>query len=203
MFTGIIEDLGVIKKIEKNIKSMSMVIESHMLEDVKLGDSIATNGLCLTVTHLEQQAFHVDIMVESVDKSNLGYLKVGDQVHLEKAMRMGDRFGGHMVSGHIDGVGKLTKIYQEENAYWVDIEIPSHLRKYAVLKGSIAIDGISLTIARKTNDGISVSIIPHTATHTTLLNKNIGDYVNLEMDMMIKYVETLMTLKEDSEKDNT
>lgn len=203
MFTGIIEDLGVIKKIDKNIKSMSMVIESNILEDVKLGDSIATNGLCLTVTQLENNQFNVDVMVESVDKSNLGYLKEGDHVHLEKAMRMGDRFGGHMVSGHIDGVGKITNIYQEENAYWVDIEIPMHLRKYAVLKGSIAIDGISLTIARKFKEGISVSIIPHTATHTTLLKRSIGDYVNLEMDMMIKYVETLMTLKEENEIEAT
>lgn len=191
MFTGIIEGLGKVTRIQKNATSQSMTIETSILDDVKLGDSIATNGLCLTVTHLTPNRFDVDIMVESIRLSNLGQLKVGDMVNLEKAMRMGDRFGGHMVSGHIDGVGKITSFQKEENATWVSVEIPEHLRKYAILKGSIALDGISLTIARKTDKGIMVSIIPHTEQETTLLIKKVGDLVNLEMDMMVKYVEQL------------
>jgi riboflavin synthase len=192
MFTGIIEDLGVIKSIEKQKTSMSMVIQSKILKGVKEGDSIATNGLCLTVAKLKKDTFHVDVMVESVNKSNLGHLKVGDQVHLEKAMRMGDRFGGHMVSGHIDGVGVIQAFSEEENATWVTISIPKEFMKYVVSKGSIAIDGISLTVARRLEDGIMVSIIPHTSTHTTLLKKEVGSLVNLEMDMMIKYVDSLL-----------
>lgn len=201
MFTGIIEDLGVVTTIKKQTKSMSMTIKSNILQDVKLGDSIATNGLCLTVTKLTKDSFDCDIMSESINKSNLGYLKVGDQVHLEKAMRMGDRFGGHMVSGHIDGVGIIKGFFKDENATWVDIDIPEHLRKYTVLKGSIALDGISLTIAKLTETGIMVSIIPHTSTHTTLLTKQVGSLINLEMDMMIKYVETLLPKTETSLKE--
>lgn len=192
MFTGIIEDIGTIKSIKKNTKSQTMTIETSILDDVKIGDSIATNGLCLTVTHMTPNTFDVDVMVESVRLSNLGSLKVGSEVNLEKAMRMGERFGGHMVSGHIDGVGVITAFRKEENATWVTIELPSALRKYAILKGSIAIDGISLTIANKTQHGVEVSIIPHTKDETTLLKKKVGDQVNLEMDMMVKYVENLL-----------
>jgi riboflavin synthase len=203
MFTGIIEDIGTIKSIKKNTKSQTMTIESSILNDVKLGDSIATNGLCLTVTKLTNNTFDVDVMVESMNRSNFNDLTIGSRVNLEKAMRMGDRFGGHMVSGHIDGVGIIRQYQKEENATWVTIEIPLSLRKYTTLKGSISIDGISLTIANVTDTGVQVSIIPHTKTQTTLLLKKVGDQVNLEMDMMVKYVEQLLKKEETTLNEET
>ena len=192
MFTGIIQDVGTITSIKKGSNSQQITIETSILEDVHIGDSIAANGLCLTVTTLKDTTYTVDVMAESLRRSNLGSLDVGSKVNLEKAMAMGDRFGGHMVSGHIDDVGTISKTFVEDNATWVDIDVPDHLRKYCILKGSIAIDGISLTISRLTDKGVSVSIIPHTKDQTTLLSKKIGEHVNLEMDMMIKYVEKLL-----------
>lgn len=203
MFTGIIQDVGTIISIKKGSKSQVMTIETSILEDVKIGDSIATNGLCLTVTSKTNQQFSVDIMAESLRRSNLGKLQVGSKVNLEKAMAMGDRFGGHMVSGHIDDVGIISHTFVEDNATWVEIDVPEHLRKYCILKGSIAIDGISLTVSKLTNKGVSVSIIPHTKDQTTLLNKKVGDPVNLEMDMMIKYVEKLMKPVKDNLTEET
>ena len=198
MFTGIIQDVGHITSIKKGEKSQQMSIQTSILDDVQIGDSIATNGLCLTVTTLKDHVFTVDIMAESLRRSNLGELQVGSKVNLEKAMAMGDRFGGHMVSGHIDDVGIISKTFIEDNATWVDIDVPEHLRKYCILKGSIAIDGISLTISKLTEKGVSVSIIPHTKDQTTLLSKKVGDRVNLEMDMMIKYVEKLIEPTKDT-----
>jgi riboflavin synthase len=203
MFTGIIQDVGTITSIKKGSKSQVMTIETSILEDVNIGDSIATNGLCLTVTSKTNQQFSVDIMAESLRRSNLGKLQVGSKVNLEKAMAMGDRFGGHMVSGHIDDVGIISHTFVEDNATWVEIDVPEHLRKYCILKGSIAIDGISLTVSKLTNKGVSVSIIPHTKDQTTLLNKKVGDPVNLEMDMMIKYVEQLMKPVKDNLTEET
>jgi riboflavin synthase len=203
MFTGIIQDVGTIISIKKGSKSQVMTIETSILEDVNIGDSIATNGLCLTVTSKTNQQFSVDIMAESLRRSNLGKLQVGFKVNLEKAMAMGDRFGGHMVSGHIDDVGIISHTFVEDNATWVEIDVPEHLRKYCILKGSIAIDGISLTVSKLTNKGVSVSIIPHTKDQTTLLNKKVGDPVNLEMDMMIKYVEKLMKPVKDNLTEET
>ncbi|MGB0345137.1 MAG: riboflavin synthase [Acholeplasmataceae bacterium] len=203
MFTGIIQDVGTIISIKKGSKSQVMTIETSILEDVNIGDSIATNGLCLTVTSKTNQQFSVDIMAESLRRSNLGKLQVGSKVNLEKAMAMGDRFGGHMVSGHIDDVGIISHTFVEDNATWVEIDVPEHLRKYCILKGSIAIDGISLTVSKLTNKGVSVSIIPHTKDQTTLLNKKVGDPVNLEMDMMIKYVEKLMKPVKDNLTEET
>ena len=203
MFTGIIQDVGTITSIKKGSKSQVMTIETSILEDVNIGDSIATNGLCLTVTSLKNTQFSVDIMAESLRRSNLGKLQVGSKVNLEKAMAMGDRFGGHMVSGHIDDVGIISNTFVEDNATWVNIDVPEHLRKYCILKGSIAIDGISLTVSKLTNKGVSVSIIPHTKDQTTLLSKKVGDQVNLEMDMMIKYVEQLMKPVKDNLTEET
>lgn len=203
MFTGIIQDVGTITSIKKGSKSQVMTIETSILEDVNIGDSIATNGLCLTVTSLKNTQFSVDIMAESLRRSNLGKLQVGSKVNLEKAMAMGDRFGGHMVSGHIDDVGIISNTFVEDNATWVDIDVPEHLRKYCILKGSIAIDGISLTVSKLTSKGVSVSIIPHTKDQTTLLSKKVGDQVNLEMDMMIKYVEQLMKPLKDNLTEET
>ena len=203
MFTGIIQDVGTITSIKKGPKSQVMTIETSILEEVNNGESIATNGLCLTVTSKTNHQFSVDIMAESLRRSNLGKLQIGSKVNLEKAMAMGDRFGGHMVSGHIDDVGIISKTFVEDNATWVDIDVPEHLRKYCILKGSIAIDGISLTVSKLTSKGVSVSIIPHTKDQTTLLDKKVGDHVNLEMDMMIKYVEQLMKPVKDNLTEET
>lgn len=203
MFTGIIEDIGTIKSIKKNTKSQTMTIQTSILDDVKVGDSIATNGLCLTVTNMTKDTFDVDVMVESMNRSNFHDLKAGSHVNLEKAMRMGDRFGGHMVSGHIDGVGIIKNHKKEENAIWVTIEVPHSLMHYATMKGSIAIDGISLTIADLKEREVLVSIIPHTKDQTTLLKKKVGDKVNLEMDMMVKYVEKLLTNKKETMTEET
>ena len=186
MFTGIIQDVGNIKSIKKGSKSQQLTIETSILEDVHIGDSIALNGLCLTVTTLKDNTYTVDVMAESLRRSNLGNLDVGSKVNLEKAMVMGDRFGGHMVSGHIDDVGVISKTFVEDNATWVDIDVPEHLRKYCILKGSIAIDGISLTISRLTPKGVSVSIIPHTKDQTTLLKKSVGDQVLMVLTPQIK-----------------
>lgn len=197
MFTGLIEEIGEIKSIEKGAKSARITIKAEKIfEGTKLGDSIATNGVCLTVTEFNKNSFSVDVMAETIRNSNLGKLKPGSKVNLERALRLGDRLGGHMVSGHIDGTGTIVDFYNEENATWVSIETTADILKYIVHKGSITIDGISLTVAYVDEDIFKVSIIPHTKGETTLLMKNIGDEVNLECDMMAKYVEKLLNYGE-------
>lgn len=193
MFTGLIEEIGEIKSIEKGAKSARITIKAEkILEGTKLGDSIATNGVCLTVTEFNKSSFCVDVMAETIRSSNLGKLKPGAYVNLERALRVGDRLGGHIVSGHIDGIGIIVDFYKEENATWVSVETKKDILKYIVHKGSITIDGISLTVAYVDENIFKVSIIPHTKDETTLLIKKIGDEVNLENDMMAKYVEKLM-----------
>ncbi len=197
MFTGLIEEIGEIKAIEKGTKSARITIKAEkILEGTKLGDSIATNGVCLTVTEFNKSSFSVDVMAETVRNSNLGKLKPGSYVNLERALKLSDRLGGHMVSGHIDGIGTIVDFYNEENATWVSIETTVNVLKYIVHKGSITIDGISLTVAYVDENIFKVSIIPHTKGETTLLMKKIGDEVNLESDMMAKYVEKLLKYDE-------
>ncbi len=193
MFTGLIEEIGEIKSIEKGSKSARITIKAEkILEGTKLGDSISTNGVCLTVTEFNKSSFSVDVMAETVRNSNLGKLKPGSYVNLERALRLSDRLGGHMVSGHIDGLGTVVDLHNEENATWVSIETTKDILKYIVHKGSITIDGISLTVACVDERIFKVSIIPHTKGETTLVMKKIGDEVNLESDMMAKYVEKLL-----------
>lgn len=163
-----------------------------MLKGTKIGDSIAVNGVCLTVTSISGNKFTADVMAETIRRSSLGTLKHGSKVNLERAMAADGRFGGHIVSGHIDGTGVIRSLEREDNAVWVEIETPDKLLKYIVEKGSIAIDGISLTVAKLTDDSFSVSVIPHTGEETTLLAKKPGDIVNLENDIVGKYVERLM-----------
>ncbi len=204
MFTGIIEEIGVIKSISKGSKSSQLCIKaSEVLKDVKLGDSIATNGACLTVVSFTSTEFTVDVMAETVRKTTLQKLNSGDQVNLERALRMGDRLGGHMVSGHIDGIGTIRSLVKEENAVWVTIEAPKSILKYVIGKGSIAIDGISLTVALVDDKVFKVSIIPHTGAETTLLDKKSGDQVNLENDLVGKYIERFMLFKDDSNPDSS
>ncbi len=194
MFTGIIEEVGTICSVTKGSQSAVLTIEaSQVLEGTKIGDSIAVNGVCLTVTTMTTQKFTADVMAETLRRSSLGSLKRGSQVNLERAMAADGRFGGHIVSGHIDGTGEIASLTREDNAVWVRISTPQPLLKYIVEKGSIAIDGISLTVADVTDTDFSVSIIPHTGAETTLLTRKKGDIVNLENDMIGKYVDKLLS----------
>ena len=199
MFTGLIEEIGTVESIKKGPKSATISIEAKkILEDIMPGDSIATNGVCLTVTSFTPHSFEVDVMAETMRKSNLNSLSPGNKVNLERALKLGDRLGGHIVSGHIDGTGTIEDFRQEDNAVWVSITAPPDILKYIINKGSIAVDGISLTVAYVDNKCFKVSIIPLTKDETTLIGKNIGDEVNLEVDMIGKYVERLLSFKEDN-----
>ncbi len=196
MFTGIVEEIGTIQQIENGNKSSRLLINANkVLSGSKLGDSIAVNGVCLTVTEINASSFKADVMAETLRKSNLGGLKNGSKVNLERALSLETRLGGHIVSGHIDDTGTVTNFLKEDNAIWVTVKASIDVLKYVVHKGSITIDGISLTVAYVDNECFKVSIIPHTASETTLLHRNIGDKVNLECDLIGKYVEKLMGFK--------
>ena len=198
MFTGLIEEIGEIKSIQKGAKSARITVNAaKIMSGLKLGDSVSTNGVCLTVTEFNKNSFSVDVMAETIRSSNLGKLKQGSCVNLERALRASDRLGGHIVSGHIDGIGTIVDLSIEENATWVSVETSRDILKYIVHKGSIAIDGISLTVAYVDENIFKVSIIPHTKGETTLVTKKIGDEVNLESDMMAKYIEKLLKYGEE------
>ena len=194
MFTGIVEEKGKIRSIRRGAASSILQIEGDMIfSDLKIGDSVAVNGVCLTATTIQGKTFEADVMHETLDRSGLGELSAGSSVNLERAMAAEGRFGGHIVSGHIDGQGRITNIRKDDNAIWYYIEAPKEIMRYIVEKGSIAIDGISLTVAKVTAGEFAVSIIPHTASATTLSERKMGDKVNLENDIIGKYVEKLMT----------
>lgn len=193
MFTGIIEEVGSIRHIRMGSASCVVTVAaSRVLEDIRIGDSIAVNGTCLTVCRFDGGSFSADVMPETMRRTILGRLSPGDRVNLERAMAANGRFGGHIVSGHIDGTGTVSALRREDNAVWVTIAADRDLLRYIVQKGSIAIDGISLTVARVTDGDFSVSVIPHTGEETTLLHKTPGDIVNLECDVIAKYVEKLL-----------
>ncbi len=195
MFTGIIEEVGTIRAMSMSGNSGEISIRARtVLEGTKIGDSIAVNGICLTVTSLRPDGFTADVMPETVSRSSLGSANAGDRVNLERAMAADGRFGGHIVSGHIDGTGKIVEMKRDENAVWVKIEAAPDILRYIVGKGSITIDGISLTVAAVTGRDFSVSIIPHTGAQTTLLTRQEGDKVNLETDIIAKYTEKLLGL---------
>ena len=204
MFTGIIEELGTVKSLNMSGNSGSINIKAHkVLEKTQIGDSIAVNGICLTVTSLQPDGFTADVMAETVRRSSLGSAKAGDKVNLERAMSAEGRFGGHIVSGHIDGTGTIMEYRKEENAVWVTIGTSAEILELIVEKGSICIDGISLTVAAVSDSDFSVSIIPHTGEETTLLKKKPGDKVNLENDVVGKYVQKLLGLKSQEKKEST
>ncbi len=193
MFTGIVEEVGTIKHLGINGNSGSIEIKaSTVLGNTQIGDSIAVNGICLTVTSLKPESFTADVMAETVRRSSLGDLKAGDIVNLERAMAADGRFGGHIVSGHIDGTGIITEYRKEENAIWVRIAVDDVILKLIVEKGSVCIDGISLTVASVSDKDFQVSVIPHTAKETTLLKRKVGDRVNIENDVVGKYVQRLL-----------
>lgn len=193
MFTGIIEEMGVIQEIDRSLQSVRLkILAKAVLEELVVGDSITVNGVCLTAAAVAEAGFIVDVSPETARVTNLGMLKVGEPVNLERAMRIMDRIGGHLVSGHVEGVGMLRERRQEGNAAVLSIEAPSNILRYCILKGAIAVDGISLTINELTDRAFSVSIIPHTAQVTTLGLKSAGATVNLESDLIGKYVERLL-----------
>ncbi len=200
MFTGIIEETGTILSAGNG---KICIAAQKVLDGTKIGDSIAVNGVCLTVTNIESLNFTADVMNETISRSNLGSLKKGSQVNLERAMAADGRFGGHFVSGHIDGTGKILKVRNDGNAVWVYISAQRTILNLIIEKGSVAIDGISLTVAKVNEKEFAVSVIPHTGKETTLLSKKAGDIVNLENDVIGKYVQKLMNHvnSEQSEKD--
>lgn len=189
MFTGIIEEIGKIEKIIKSGHSCGIeIMANKILDDIQLGDSIAINGICLTVTKFNFKKFSADVMNETWNRTNLMGLKIGDYVNLERALSVSARLGGHIVSGHIDGVGKIKSITKDNNAVWFQIAAPKSLLLQIVEKGSITIDGISLTVANVSNHDFSVSVIPHTYSNTILKYKKNNDVVNLETDIIAKYL---------------
>lgn len=193
MFTGIVEELGSIRSVRRGQHSSVLSIAAKdILSDLKIGDSVAVNGVCLTATTVDSGGFTADVMHETLNRSSLGSLTVGNHVNLERAMAANGRFGGHIVSGHIDGTGTITALRKDDNAVWYTISASQELLRYIVEKGSIAIDGISLTVAEVGESWFSISAIPHTVAVTTLGEKRPGDTVNLENDVIGKYVEKLL-----------
>lgn len=196
MFTGIIEEIGTILAIKKGTRSAVLTVKAEkIMKDIHIGDSIAVNGVCLTVISFENGQFDADIMPETLNRSSLGQLKSGSHVNLERAMATDGRFGGHIVAGHIDGTGTIHEIKKDDNAVWYTINAEDKIMRYIIEKGSVAIDGISLTVAQTFKNYFKVSIIPHTMQKTVLEEKKKGDIVNLENDCVGKYVEHLLGLE--------
>ncbi|BDS48640.1 riboflavin synthase [Rhodoluna sp. KAS3] len=193
MFTGIVEELGKVRSIEVLEDALRLTIEGPtVVSDVKRGDSIAVSGTCLTAVEFDSETFTADVMQETLRLTSLHGIKVGDPVNLERAMTAATRFGGHVVQGHVDGVGEIISRQPSENWEWVRVSIPEQLMKYVVLKGSITIDGVSLTVNEVGNDWIGLSLIPETLALTTLGSKKPGDKVNVEADVMAKHIERLL-----------
>lgn len=193
MFTGIIEEKGYIDAITQGGKSCRLKIKGNIIfDDLKLGDSVAVNGVCLTVAKLGSNYFNADVMAETMCRTNFYRLAPGSCVNLERAMPANGRFGGHIVSGHIDGTGVIVSKVIEENAVLVTISADESILRYIVMKGSVALDGISLTVAGLQRDKFTVSVIPHTASETTLLDKTVGDRINIECDIIGKYIRRFL-----------
>jgi riboflavin synthase, alpha subunit len=190
MFTGIIEEVGKIKNIQGGTNYKLTIAASKILEDIHLGDSIAVNGICLTAISWDNDSFTVDIMRETLERTSLHRLRAGSFVNLERALAADGRFGGHIVSGHIDGTGEIINIRRDANAVWYKIKTSEKIMEFIIEKGSIAIDGISLTVAKVDRSAFYVSVIPHTLENTILLRKKTGDIVNLENDIVGKYIKS-------------
>lgn len=201
MFTGLVEEIGKVLDVANENKIWTITFEcKKVIENISIGDSIAVNGVCLTVNEFDENLFKANVMAETIRKTNLGSLKSGSLVNLERALKIGDRLGGHMVSGHIDGTGIIKGFKSEGDAIWISLVAPKEILKYIVYKGSVAIDGVSLTVGYVDEEMFKVSIIPHTRESTTLNKKNIKDLVNIECDVIGKYVERfLQSGKKESE----
>ncbi|MFZ5646521.1 MAG: riboflavin synthase [Bacillota bacterium] len=197
MFTGLVEELGFVRGVARGADSARIHIDARkILDGMKMGDSIAVNGVCLTSVEFDRGHFSADVMAETLSKTNLAFLKPGDRVNLERALRLGDRLGGHLVSGHVDGVGTITRREKHDIATLITISAPPQVMKYIIKKGSVAIDGTSLTVVDFSEGSFQVSLIPHTAHMTTLGFKKVGDSVNLEGDLVGKYIERLINFKD-------
>ena len=197
MFTGIIEELGEIKAIEKQPDAVRLTISGdNVLGDLKRGESISVSGTCLTAIEIDENSFTADVMHETIRLSGLQRIEMGDKVNLERAMTAATRFGGHVVQGHVDGVGEFVSREKSDNWDWVRIRVPENLMKYVVMKGSITFDGISLTVNEIDGNVIGLSLIPETLEVTTLGYKNSGDLINVEVDVMAKHIERLMEARE-------
>jgi len=202
VFTGIIEEVGYVNSLHRGAKSFTLEVAANLvMEGTQVGDSIATNGVCLTVTSLTGHGFTADVMPETVLRTALSELKAGSPVNLERALSLQTRLGGHIVSGHIDGTGRISDRRQDDTALWLTVECDSKLLRYIIEKGSITIQGVSLTVARVDERSFAVSLIPHTQSATTLHNARIGDRVNLENDIIAKYVEKLLGVAPSSKPD--
>lgn len=204
MFTGIIEDIGSVETVQSGVNSAELRINSKVIpQDLKTGDSVSINGVCLTVTAYDTRGFSVEAVPETMSRSNLGNLHAGSPVNLERALRVGDRMGGHMMSGHVDSKGIIQAVDQEENAVWYTITLANDFIRYLIPKGSVGIDGISLTVVEVSEDSFTVSVIPHTLRETTLAYRKKGDEVNIECDMTAKYIERFLAFREEPKKDIT
>ena len=193
MFTGIIEEIGSVGSIERGARSIRIQIGSAVvLDGLQLGDSIAVNGVCLTAAALQPDGFAADVMPETMRRTSLGRLRPGSKVNLERALRLGDRLGGHLVSGHIDGTGTLAKRVQEDNAIVLTLQAPASILRGIVTQGSVSLEGVSLTVVSVEEERFQVSLIPHTAAQTTISSMPIGTVLNIECDMIGKYVERLL-----------
>lgn len=190
MFTGIIEEIGKIKSVTRGSRSVTLEVEARkVLEDTRTGDSIATNGVCLTVTALTPTSFRADVMPETMRRTALGMLKPDERVNLERALCLNSRLGGHLVAGHVDGTGRITDMQRDDIAVWITVAASPALLRYVIGKGSVTVDGVSLTVAYVDEAVFKVSVIPHTQEQTTLTSKRVGDVVNLENDLIARYVE--------------
>ncbi len=193
MFTGIVEGTGFVRSVDPGRESLKLRIDAECdIGGVKPGDSIAVNGTCLTVTAVEGAAFNADVAVETLARTTVGGLRPGDLVNLERPVAVGDRLGGHIVQGHVDGVGRVVRLTPEGDGSWLEIDAPPTVARYIVEKGSVAVDGVSLTVARRTGDRFTACLVPYTMAVTTLGRLEAGAAVNLEVDILAKYVEQLL-----------
>lgn len=193
MFTGIVEEIGHVRQITRQGEFQRMQISAQrVLEDVKMGDSINVDGVCQTVVHFDAQSFSVETVSETLSRTTLGQFQSGRPVNLERALCPGDRLGGHIVQGHVDGVGHVESVQERQNEWRIQITVPSTLQRYIAEKGSIAIDGTSLTVADLSDGGFTISVIPHTFDYTILSQRRVGDAVNLEVDVLARYIERLL-----------
>jgi riboflavin synthase len=201
MFTGLIQEVGTIVSVNENAEGRSFLIKAPgLIQDIAVDDSVATNGVCLTATAIEGDAFRVQAVHMTLEKTSLGKLKARDRVNLELSLRPTDRLGGHFVQGHVNALGRIKRIEKKGENWEIEVTFPKELRKYMISEGSITLDGISLTIARLTDETLTVAIIPHTLEKTTLSGKKVGEELNLEVDMIAKYIENFLRFTGDPSK---
>jgi riboflavin synthase len=202
MFTGLIQEIGTIISVTQNKEGKEFLIKApKIIKDIQIDDSVATNGCCLTATEIKGETFKVQAIHMTLEKTSIGLLRPNDQVNLELSLRPQDRLGGHFVQGHVNALGKIKQIKMKGKNWEIEVAFPPKLRKYMISEGSIALDGISLTIAKLTSETLTVAIIPHTLEKTTLGSKKVGDHLNLEVDMVAKYIENFLRFDTGSRQD--